>query len=131
MGHFIKLPLTLFFLAAPAAAEDGSFDSTMSTYIAKMAISLVILAVAGVLILKFLPGRLRSSADGRLKHIGTLPLGRDAVHVVQTGPEVIAVLVSRSGATVMGRWPLDEWHDRPLSPSGDESEDTDPRRVPR
>ena len=115
LRRFFTLPLTLFFSALAAtpifSADVEAFDTTLSTYVAKMALSLLLLLLLGFLAIKFLPGRFRIGAQGKLKMIGALPLGKDAVYVVQIGPEVIALFVSRMNSTVMGRWPLKEWHD--------------------
>ena len=109
------MPLTLFFYVLTVkpmfAADVDAFDATLSTYIAKMALSLLLLLFLGFLAIKYLPGRLRVGAQGKVKLVGTLSLGRDAVYVVQTGPEVIALFVSRTNSTVMGRWSLEEWRD--------------------
>ena len=114
LRRFSTLPLTLFFctLAAPPLfAEVGGFDTTLSNYIAKMVLSLLLLLLLGFLAIKFLPGRFRVGAQGKLKLVGTLALGRDAVYIVQTGPEIVALFVSRTSSTVMGRWTLEEWRD--------------------
>lgn len=106
--------LTLFFLAlgiTAASAEPNNFDSTLASYVSKMLLSLLILAIFGFFAVKYLPGKLKVGAQGRLKLVGSLALGRDVVYLVQTGPEIIAIFVSRTNSTVMGRWTLEEWDD--------------------
>jgi hypothetical protein len=71
----------------------------------------LILAVAGYAAVRFVPGRFRMGAQGRLRTLGALNLGRDMVYIVQTGPEVVALLVGRAGSVVIGRWSAEEWED--------------------
>lgn len=108
------LSLTLFFymLCTDALqAAESAMDTTISNYVAKMALSLLVLLLLGFLAIRFLPGKLRSSAQGKMKLLGAISLGRDALYAVQIGPDVIALLVSRSGSTVVGKWSSDEWDD--------------------
>lgn len=81
----------------------------MTSYAAKMAIAIIILLFLGYIAIKYLPSRLRVSADGRLKLLGAMSLGRDAIYVVRTGPSVVALLVSRNGSSVIGTWSAEEW----------------------
>ncbi len=113
------------------AADVDAFDATLSTYIAKMVLSLLLLLLLGFLAIKYLPGRFRVGAQGKLKLIGTLSLGRDVVYVVQTGPEVIALFVSRTNSTVMGRWSLEEWGDFESTLSQENGAISDSRGNPR
>ena len=53
--------------------------------------------------------RSRMSARGRLRLVEAISLGRDAIYVVQVGPEIVALFVGRAGANVLGRWRRDEW----------------------
>lgn len=53
--------------------------------------------------------RRRFPLSGRCRLLGTLPLGRDALYIVRCGPEVIAVVSGRGGATVIGRWDRALW----------------------
>lgn len=132
LRRYIYLSLTLFFctLSANASfAAEGVLDTTISNYIAKMALSLILLIVAGLLIMKYVPGRFKAAANGRIKHIGTMPVGREAVHVIQAGPDVIAVLVAKTGSTVIGRWTLEEWE--MCADSADFRSAEAPRRDPR
>jgi hypothetical protein len=46
-----------------------------------------------------------------LQVIAASSLGRDMVYIVRTGPQVAAILVSRSGSVVIGRWSAEEWDD--------------------
>jgi hypothetical protein len=111
---FIKMALTPFFFApfagaAYAAVED--VDASLAGYVARMVLALAILCVAGYLAVRFAPGRFRTRSAGRLKLIGALNVGRDMVYVIQAGPDVIAVLSGKNGATVLGRWSGEEWDD--------------------
>ena len=106
----LTLSFCLLFYASSAAAADNS-DVNLSGYITRMMLALLVLGGAGYAAVKYVPGRFRTSAQGKLKMIGALPLGRDAVYIVQTGPEVVALFIGRSGSFVVGRWSLDEWED--------------------
>jgi hypothetical protein len=119
-----QIALTLFFcslLPREALSATEEFDATLSGYILRMVIALVILAVAGYLAVRFIPGRLGASSKGRLKLLGALNLGRDMVYIIQTGPDVVAVFAGRSGAAVIGRWSQDEWEDCGKGDFGDVS----------
>jgi hypothetical protein len=109
----------------------SGFDATLSGYVAKMALSLLLLLLLGFLAIKYLPGRFRVGAQGRLKLVGSLVLGRDAVYIVQTGPEIVALFVSRTNSTVMGRWTLDEWRDFELTLAPEGGADKTAGGVPR
>lgn len=113
-------------------AAESSFDSTMTSYMVKMLISLLVLIVLGMAAIKFLPGKLRVSAQGKLRLIGTLMLGRDAVHLVQAGPSVVALFVSRTGATVVERWTLEQWREYEAESTASKGDVTDDvRSMPR
>lgn len=106
--------MTLFFLTiatTPVYAEPDGFDTTLASYFSKMLISLLLLVVFGFFAVKHLPGKFKAGAQGRLKLMGSLVLGRDVVYLVQTGPEVVAIFVSKASSTVVGRWNLEEWDD--------------------
>lgn len=104
--------MTLFFyiFVGKASAGELDIDTTISGYVAKMAISLVVLVLFGLLALKILPGKLRMGAQGRMKTMGVLPLGRDVLYLVQVGPDVVSIFVTRAGRSeVVGKWSGDEW----------------------
>lgn len=114
MRRFYRSTLALFFLTlvtTSAYAEPDGFDTTLASYFSKMLISLLVLVVFGFFAVKHLPGKLKIGAQGRLKLVGSLALGRDVVYLVQVGPEVVAVFVSKASSTVIGRWSLEEWDD--------------------
>ncbi|MCL2683774.1 MAG: hypothetical protein FWE55_00875 [Synergistaceae bacterium] len=105
--------LTLFFLASPAGAETATpeLDTTIAGYVTRMILALVILGLLGYAAVRFLPGRLTAGARGHIKVVGMLNVGRDMIYIVRTGPEVVAFVSGRTGATVLGRWSLEEWDD--------------------
>ena len=107
---FLNVALTLFFLSSPAAAAQ-EFDAAFSGYVTRMVLALALLALLGYAAVKFLPGRLSAGARGHIKVLGMLTVGREAVYVVKTGPEVVAFVSGRAGVTVLGRWSLEEWDD--------------------
>ena len=107
-----SLALVLCMLAPSllwAATRD--FDVSLTAYIVKMFLSLALLGAAGYAAVKFLPGKFRVGAQGRLKLMGALNLGRDVVYLLQVGPDVIALLTGKTGSIVLGRWSAEEWDD--------------------
>jgi hypothetical protein len=108
---FAKWALTLFFLVAErvALAASPEFDEVFSGYVTRIVLALAILGLLGYAAVKFLPGRFGSPSRVHLKLIGTLNLGRETIYIVRTGPDVVAFLSCRGGATVLGRWGAEEW----------------------
>lgn len=92
-------------------ADTQNFDATLTGYITRMFLALFILGAAGYAAVKFLPGKFRVAAQGRLKLMGALNLGRDVVYLVRVGPDVIALFAGKTGSTVLGRWSAEEWDD--------------------
>jgi hypothetical protein len=43
--------------------------------------------------------------------LGMLRVGRDAVYILKTGPQITAVLVGRGSNTVLGQWSREEWEE--------------------
>lgn len=106
------MALTLFFCvlqSSRAMSAQEEMDATMSGYITRMALALAILALAGYLAVKFVPGRFRQGGHGKARLITALNLGRDMVYIIQVGPDVIAIFSGKSGVVLMGRWSLNEW----------------------
>ena len=104
--------MPLFFLtAADPAAAVGEFDAAFSGYVARMILALSILGALGYVAVKFLPGYFAAGSRGHIKILGAASLGRDVVYITRTGPEVVAFISGRAGATVLGRWSLEEWDD--------------------
>lgn len=104
--------LALFFcvyFASVLYAGTERFDASIGGYVTRMLLALLLLAGAGYAFVKYLPGRFRMSARGRLRLVEAISLGRDAIYVVQVGPEIVALFVGRAGANVLGRWRRDEW----------------------
>ncbi|MDR1509952.1 MAG: hypothetical protein LBS53_09970 [Synergistaceae bacterium] len=103
--------LTLFFLTLTetARAAPAGFDDAFSGYVTRMILALLIMGAIGYLAVKYLPGRLGSVSRGHIRVISALNLGRDAVYIVKTGPDVIAFWVGRNSSAVLGRWSLEEW----------------------
>ena len=92
-------------------ADTRDFDTTLTGYITRMFLALFILGAVGYAAIKFLPGKFRVGAQGRLKLVGALNLGRDVVYLVRVGPDVIALFAGKTGSTVLGRWSAEEWDD--------------------
>lgn len=106
--------LTLFFClsgAFPVFASPEDFDTTLTGYVARMVIALSLLGLAGYAVAKYMPGRFARRSGGRLRLIASLSLGRDFVYIVQTGPDVVALFVGKTGSTVLKRWGIEEWED--------------------
>ncbi|HQK25640.1 MAG TPA: hypothetical protein PK393_08990 [Synergistaceae bacterium] len=78
----------------------------METYLVRVAIALALLALGGWALASWAPSRRQGKG---LELLAVLPLGRDLVRVVGCGPEVVALLSSRGGTTVIGRWSREEW----------------------
>ena len=102
--------LTLFFLTSPAAAAS-EYDMEISRYITRMVLAVVLLGLLGYGLVKFLPGRFAAGARGHIKVLGMMSVGRDAVFILRTGPDVVAFVSGRAGVTILGRWSLEEWDD--------------------
>lgn len=94
---------------APLWAEPEAFDTTLSAYVAKMVLFLLLLGALGYLLVKFVPGKFRPGVQGKFAMIGAMQLGRDVLYVVRIGPDVVALLVGRTGSSVVGRWSASEW----------------------
>jgi flagellar biogenesis protein FliO len=98
-------------LAADVDVPVPGMGDTLAGYVGKMSLALLLFGVAGYAAAKYLPRFFRAGNSGALRVISALSLGRDAVYVFQAGPDVIALFVGKGGATLLGRWPLDEWED--------------------
>jgi hypothetical protein len=113
--------LALFFYtrgmsAIYAASEDIApqvlgYDETLAGYMTRMVTALVLIGAIGFAAAKFLPRFFRVGSPSKLRLLGALNLGRDAVYILQTGPEVIALFVGKNSSTLLGKWSLDEWED--------------------
>lgn len=114
MGRLFQANLALVLcVSAPSLSWAGAsdFDATLSGYATRMFLALFFLGAAGYAAVKFLPGKFRAGAQGRLKLIGAISLGRDVVYLVRIGPDVVALYAGKTGATVLGRWSAEEWDD--------------------
>ncbi len=92
-------------------ANTRDFDVSLAGYVTRMFLALALLGAAGYAAVKYLPGKFRVGAQGRLKLLGVLNLGRDVVYLLQIGPDVIALFTGKNGSTVLGRWSAEEWDD--------------------
>ena len=115
-----KPALTLFFLIfgvwsllppVVVSAAEESYDVTLSGYVSRMVLALLLFAVAGYLAVKYLPGRFRLGAAGKIRLVGAMNVGRDMIYIVQTGPQVVALFVGKASSSVIGRWTAEEWAD--------------------
>ena len=110
---FLKAALTLFFLlrAEAAMAASAELDAAFGVFVTRIVLGIAILGGLGYAAVKFLPGRLMGGARGHIKIIGAVSVGRDMIYIVKTGPDVVAFLSGRAGATVLGRWDAEKWDD--------------------
>ncbi|MDR1020887.1 MAG: hypothetical protein LBL73_09020 [Synergistaceae bacterium] len=120
MRLILVLALALFFCVCASSVTLAAGDvlppppglgDTLAGYVVKMSLALLLFGVAGYAAAKFLPRFFKAGSPGRLRVISALSLGRDAVYIFQTGPDVVALFVGRGGATLLGKWRLDEWED--------------------
>jgi hypothetical protein len=95
------------------------YGEALAGYMTRVILALLLLGAAGYAAAKFLPKRFRSGAGGDLRMLGAINLGRDMVYLLQAGPDVIALFVGKNGATLLGRWGLEEWGDYEASSGGD------------
>lgn len=112
--RFNKPALTLFFLTLTptlASAAETDYDVTLSGYVSRMVLALLLFGLAGFLAVRYLPGRLRPGAGGRVRLIGAMNVGRDMIYIVRTGPQVVALFVGKASSSVIGRWTAEEWAD--------------------
>ena len=85
---------------------------SISTYLSKVVLALVLLAISGWLILYISKRRgwIQKGSD-KLYIISSLSLGREIFFVIRCGPEIIAIVSGPSGSRLMGRWAIEEWND--------------------
>lgn len=130
LGLLTEGALTLFFLTvADPAIAAGEFDAAFSGYIARMILALAILGALGYVAVKFLPGYFAAGSRGHIKILGAASLGRDVIYITKTGPEVVAFISGRAGATVLGRWSLEEWGDYEAGAKLTEAQRPDKRTI--
>jgi hypothetical protein len=118
---FRQSAVALFFCALPvgvvwAGSADvypggAGYDDTLSGYLMRILIAFALLGGAGYAAAKFLPKRFGWKAEGKLRIMGAVSLGRDMVYVIRIGPDIVAVFSGKFGASVIGRWSPDEWDD--------------------
>jgi len=84
---------------------------SISTYLSKVVLALVLLAISGWLILYISKRRgwIQKGSD-KLYIISSLSLGREIFFVIRCGPEIIAIVTGSSGSRLMGRWSAEEWN---------------------
>jgi hypothetical protein len=97
----------VFFLATPVFADERA-EADLTGYLLRIGLALGLLALCGYLLVRFAPRTILRKTAG-MEILAILPLGRDVVRVFACGPEVIAVLSSKSGSVVVGRWSREEW----------------------
>lgn len=97
-------------LLLPAAAFASSAETpSLTSYLLKVGLSLVLLAAAGYAVVYFSDKREPLRAKGVLVILASLSLGRDVIFIVRCGPDVIAILSGKSGGRAIGRWRYEEW----------------------
>ncbi|MCF7935514.1 MAG: hypothetical protein K9L28_04160 [Synergistales bacterium] len=87
---------------------DGGTEPDFSGYMIRMVFAIAALGVVGWMASRWYPRTKGQSARG-VSLLAAVPVGKDTVRVVACGPEVIALLSSRSGTVVIGRWSREEW----------------------
>ena len=91
----------------------GELSGTVSigTYLGKVVIALVVLAVSGWMFLYVAKrkGWIQKGSD-KLYIISSLSIGRDVFFIIRCGPDVIAVVAGPSGTKLMGRWSPEDWN---------------------
>ena len=92
-----------------ALAAEVDYDVTLSGYVTRMVLALLLFGAAGYFAVKYLPSRFRLGAAGKLRLLGALNVGRDMIYVVQTGPRVVALFVGKATSSVIGSWSAEEW----------------------
>ena len=97
--------------SADVLPQPPGLGGTLSGYIEKMLLALALFAAIAFAAAKFLPKLFKTGNAGRLCVLGAMSLGRDAVYILQIGPDVVALFVGKSGPALLGRWSMDEWED--------------------
>ena len=115
---YIILPRALFAASEDVIAPMPDYTDALAGYITRIILALLLLGAAGWAAAKFLPKHFKSGARGDLRMLGAINLGRDMVYLLQAGPDVIALFVGKNGATLLGRWGVEEWGDYEASSSG-------------
>lgn len=111
-GRRIGTAFALFLLLSGAPAYADTIDLSLGSYVLRMAISLALLAGLGYLVSRYAPKHIQGlQSQKNLRILGVLRVGRDAVYILKTGPQVTALLVGRGGNTVLGQWSQEEWDD--------------------
>jgi flagellar biogenesis protein FliO len=108
---YIRAALPLLAASGDAVPQLPGLGDSLSGYVERMLLALTLFAAAAFAAAKFLPKFFKTGSGGRLRMIGAMSLGRDAVYIIQTGPDVMVLFVGKSGATLLGRWRLEEWED--------------------
>jgi hypothetical protein len=122
--------LALFFCmrAAPLFAVSADvvpllpYNEALTGYVVRMLLALALLGAAGWAAVKFLPKRFGAISKNPLRVMSVLGVGRDAVYILQTGPDVVAFFVGKNGPLLLGRWSMDEWADYEASFEADEAD---------
>jgi hypothetical protein len=100
--------VVLFLL--PAAAEASQADSpSLTGYMIRVGLSLAILALAGYGAVVYSRRTAPLKAKGAVAVLASLPLGKDVLFIVRTGPDVIALASGGAGTRVIGRWRYEDW----------------------
>lgn len=111
-GRHTGTAFALFLLLLGSPAYADTIDLSLGSYVLRMAISLALLAGLGYLVSRYAPKHIQGlQSQKNLRVLGMLRVGRDAVYILKTGPQVTAVLVGRGSNTVLGQWSQEEWDD--------------------
>ena len=85
-------------------------DPSLVSYLTRVSIALVVLALSAVLLVRFARRRCAGVRDdGAVKLLASLPVGKDVFFVVRCGPDVLAFTSGGGGSRLMGRWTYEDW----------------------
>ncbi len=111
-GRHTGTAFALFLLLLGTPAYADTLDLSLGSYVLRMAISLALLAGFGYLVSRYAPKHIQGlQSQKNLRVLGMLRVGRDAVYILKTGPQITAVLVGRGSNTVLGQWSQEEWEE--------------------
>lgn len=80
----------------------------VETYLIKILMAVALLGALGALLVRWGPRFRRASGSG-LEVLTSLSLGRGVIYVVRVCSEVILLGETKTGYTVLGRYPAEKW----------------------
>ena len=82
---------------------------SMTEYLLRVGIAVVILAAAGYGAVVFHRRAVPLKLRGSVSIMASLPLGKDVLFIVRLGPDVVALASGGAGTRVIGRWRYEDW----------------------